>query len=66
MNSIPASNTLVPGSPAVLNDHDVFVDEVERMWRWIDCYAEGKGAEEADSIVKKYTSHRRAKEADCV
>ena len=38
----------------------------QRMWRCIDCYAEGKGAEEADSIVKKYTSHRRAKEADCV
>ena len=36
----------------------------QRMWRWVDCYGEGKGAEEADRIVKKYTSHRRAKEAD--
>ena len=37
----------------------------QRMWRWIDCYSEGKGAQEADHIVKKYTSHRCAREADC-
>ena len=31
----------------------------QRMWRWIACYAEGKGAQEADIAVKRYTSHRR-------
>ena len=35
----------------------------QRMWRWIACYSEGKGAQAAGITAKKYTSHRRVGEA---
>ena len=35
------------------------------MWRWIAGYTEGRGAQESDIAVEKYSSCRRAREADC-